>query len=171
MKRIPVTPRSDYREKIEALGFDFHGDYWREEAYYRFTAEETACLEEATNEAYRLYCEAAQFIIEDNPEFMERALNIPKEIGERIRASWGADELSLYGRFDFILAKDGTRKYWSSMLIHRLLCLKHLLSNGNGKRMFFRNATSLMVFMKDWCSHGKIFSPKRRDSFCWCIRE
>ena len=30
MKRIPVTPRSDYREKIEALGFDFHGDYWRE---------------------------------------------------------------------------------------------------------------------------------------------
>ena len=46
MKRIPVTPRSDYREKIEALGFDFHGDYWREEAYYRFTAEETACLEE-----------------------------------------------------------------------------------------------------------------------------
>ena len=56
MKRIPVTPRSDYREKIEALGFDFHGDYWREEAYYRFTAEETACLEEATNEAYRLYC-------------------------------------------------------------------------------------------------------------------
>ena len=54
MKRIPVTPRSDYREKIEALGFDFHGDYWREEAYYRFTAEETACLEEATNEAYRL---------------------------------------------------------------------------------------------------------------------
>lgn len=47
MKRIPVTPRSDYREKIEALGFDFHGDYWREEAYYRFTAEETACLEEA----------------------------------------------------------------------------------------------------------------------------
>ena len=127
MKRIPVTPRLDYREKIEALGFDFHGDYWREEAYYRFTAEETACLEEATNEAYRLYCEAAQFIIEDNPEFMERALNIPKEIGERIRAS----------------------------------CLRHLLSNGNGKRMFFRNATSLMVFMKDWCSHGKIFSPKK----------
>lgn len=39
MKRIPVTPRLDYREKIEALGFDFHGDYWREEAYYHFTAE------------------------------------------------------------------------------------------------------------------------------------
>ena len=54
MKRIPVTPRLDYREKIEALGFDFHGDYWREEAYYHFTAEETACLEEATNSLLRI---------------------------------------------------------------------------------------------------------------------
>ena len=31
MERKYVTPRADYREKIEALGFDFHGDYWREE--------------------------------------------------------------------------------------------------------------------------------------------
>lgn len=161
MKRIPVTPRLDYREKIEALGFDFHGDYWREEAYYHFTAEETACLEEATNEAYHLYCEAAQFIIEDNPEFMERALNIPKEIGERIRASWDADELSLYGRFDFILAKDGAPKILEFNADTPTSCLRHLLSNGNGKKMFFRNATSLMAFMKDWCSHGKIFSPKK----------
>ena len=54
-----MTPRSDYREKIEALGFDFHGDYWREEAYYRFTPAEIERLEEATREAYRMYCEAA----------------------------------------------------------------------------------------------------------------
>ena len=91
MKRIPVTPRSDYREKIGSAGLDFHGDYWREERYYRFTAEETACLGEATNEAYCLYCEVAQFIIEDNPEFMERALNIPKEIAS-VSVLLGADE-------------------------------------------------------------------------------
>ena len=40
MKRMPVIPRLDYKEKIEALGFDFHGDYWREEAYYCFTTGE-----------------------------------------------------------------------------------------------------------------------------------
>lgn len=136
-----------------------------------FTAEETACLEEATNEAYHLYCEAAQFIIEDNPEFMERALNIPKEIGERIRASWGADELSLYGRFDFILAKDGTPKILEFNADTPTSLLEASVIQWQWKEDVFRNATSLMVFMKDWCSHGKIFSPKRRDSFCWCIRE
>lgn len=110
MKRLPVTPRPGYREKIEALGFDFHGDYWREEAYYSFTADEVARLEDATNEAYRMYCEAARFIIEDYPEFMERILNIPSEVCERIRESWEADELSLYGRFDFMMDKDGIPK-------------------------------------------------------------
>lgn len=110
MKRLPVTPRPGYREKIEALGFDFHGDYWREEAYYCFTADEVARLEVATNEAYRMYCEAARFIIEDYPEFMERILNIPSEVCERIRESWEADELSLYGRFDFMMDKDGIPK-------------------------------------------------------------
>lgn len=110
MKRLPVTPRPGYREKIEALGFDFHGDYWREEAYYSFTADEVARLEDATTEAYRMYCEAARFIIEDYPEFMERILNIPSEVCERIRESWEADELSLYGRFDFMMDKDDIPK-------------------------------------------------------------
>ena len=110
MKRIPITPRPGYQEKIEELGFDFHGDYWREEAYYSFTADEIARLEEATNEAYRMYCEAARFIIEDIPDFMEHTLKLPPEICERIRESWDADELSLYGRFDFMLDKEGTPK-------------------------------------------------------------
>ena len=85
MERINVTPRADYKEKIEALGFDFHGDYWREEACYRFTTAEIEQLEEATREAYRMYCEAAEYIISEKPEFMERMLQIPPEICKRIR--------------------------------------------------------------------------------------
>lgn len=107
MERINVTPRSDYKEKIEALGFDFHGDYWREEACYRFTTAEIEQLEEATREAYRMYCEAAEYIISEKPEFMERMLQIPPEICKRIRESWDQDELSLYGRFDFLLDERG----------------------------------------------------------------
>ena len=80
MERKYVTPRADYREKIEALGFDFHGDYWREEAYYQFTSDEIGRLEEATAEAYRMYCEAAGYIIEKEPEWMERFLQLPPEI-------------------------------------------------------------------------------------------
>lgn len=99
--KIQYDPRSDYREKIEAIGFDFHGDYWREEAYYRFTPAEIERLEEATREAYRMYCEAAEYIISEKPDFMERMLQIPAEVCERICESWNRDELSLYGRFDF----------------------------------------------------------------------
>ena len=107
MERFNMTPRSDYREKIEALGFDFHGDYWREEAYYRFTPAEIERLEEATREAYRMYCDAVEYILNDQPEFMERILQLPPEICERIRRSWDEDELSLYGRFDFLVDKSG----------------------------------------------------------------
>lgn len=102
-----VAPRPGYREKIEALGFDFHGDYWREEACYRLSSNEVEMLETATAEAYRMYCDAVEYILNDQSEFMERILQLPPEICERIRRSWDEDELSLYGRFDFLVDKSG----------------------------------------------------------------
>lgn len=107
MERVSVAPRPGYREKIEALGFDFHGDYWREEACYRLSSNEVEMLETATAEAYRMYCDAVEYILNDQPEFMERILQLPPEICERIRRSWDEDELSLYGRFDFLVDKSG----------------------------------------------------------------
>lgn len=107
MERLTVTPRAGYKEKIEELGFDFHGEYWKEEACYRFTPSEIETVEKATAEAYRMYCEAVQYIIEERPEFMTRLLQIPPEVCERIRDSWNQDELSLYGRFDFMLDGQG----------------------------------------------------------------
>lgn len=38
---------------------------------------------------------------------MERMLQIPAEVCERICESWNRDELSLYGRFDFLLDEKG----------------------------------------------------------------
>lgn len=107
MERFFVAPRPGYREKIEALGFDFHGDYWREEACYRLSSNEVEMLETATAEAYRMYCDAVEYILNDQSEFMERILQLPPEICERIRRSWDEDELSLYGRFDFLVDKSG----------------------------------------------------------------
>lgn len=107
MERVFVAPRPGYREKIEALGFDFHGDYWREEACYRLSSNEVEMLETATAEAYRMYCDAVEYILNDQSEFMERILQLPPEICERIRRSWDEDELSLYGRFDFLVDKSG----------------------------------------------------------------
>lgn len=107
MKRHLIKPRADYQKKIEELGFDFHGDYWREEAYYSFSASEIDSLEVATAEAYRMYCDTAAYLIEEKPELLERYLQLPPEVVERIRDSWDRDELSLYGRFDFLIDREG----------------------------------------------------------------
>lgn len=107
MKRHLIKPRADYQKKIEELGFDFHGDYWREEAYYSFSASEIDSLEVATAEAYRMYCGTAAYLIEEKPELLERYLQLPPEVVERIRDSWDRDELSLYGRFDFLIDREG----------------------------------------------------------------
>ena len=48
MERIPITPRPNYQEKIELLGFDFHASYWKEEAYYHLRTDEVDKLEKAT---------------------------------------------------------------------------------------------------------------------------
>lgn len=33
MIRYNINPRQDYKEKIEKIGFNFHTDYWRENAF------------------------------------------------------------------------------------------------------------------------------------------
>lgn len=103
MKRIVQSPRNDFREKIESLGFDFHQDYWLENACYEFSSEEIGILEEASRECYNMYCEAVERVIRAD-RFDD--LCIPRNIVDFIKTSWEEDDLSLYGRFDF--AFDGT---------------------------------------------------------------
>lgn len=110
MERISITPRPDYQEKIEQLGFDYHSSYWKEEAYYRLRSDEVEKIETATEQAYKMICEAARVVIEERQEWLERVLKIPPHIYRRIRYSWDQDEPSLYGRFDFTIAPDGTPK-------------------------------------------------------------
>ena len=170
MERVPVVPRSGYREKIEALGFDFHGDYWREEACYHFTAREIEQLETATAEAYRMYCEAAAYLIEEKPEWMERALGLPREVCERIRDSWDADELSLYGRFDFLLDRNGIPK----ILEFNADTPTSLLEASVIQKMSVRSMTSTTAFTKDWCNRGRIFSRKEERYIlpvCWITQK
>ena len=158
MERKYVTPRADYREKIEALGFDFHGDYWREEAYYRFTSDEIERLEKATAEAYRMYCEAAGYIIEKDPEWMERFLRLPLEVCRRIRESWDADELSLYGRFDFMLDEKGVPRILEFNADTPTSLLEASVIQWQWKKRSFRSLTSITASTRDWSSRGKILS-------------
>lgn len=98
MKRVQISPRLNYKEKINELGFNFDSNYWLENAYYEFSESEILEIEKASNECYGMYIEAVEHIIKKN---LWDKLHIPKFIVKKIIDSWDKDDLSLYGRFDF----------------------------------------------------------------------
>ena len=105
-----------------------------------------------------MYCEAAEYIISEKPDFMERMLQIPAEVCERICESWNRDELSLYGRFDFLLDEKGVPRILELMQIRLHPCSKRQSFSGSGKKNVFLNVTNITVFMKVWFNRGKIYS-------------
>jgi glutathionylspermidine synthase len=100
-----ITPRADWREKFEALGFSFHsedGGYWDESACYRFSTTEIDEIEAAAQELHRLALAAVKHVIENG---RAGELKVAPPQAALIEQSWHANEPSLYGRFD--LAYDG----------------------------------------------------------------
>ena len=108
MQRISLAPRPDWIAKVEALGFDWHSvpetehpSYWDESAYWKLTADEVDRLEAATEELHAMCIEAAGQAVERGllPHFgfSETAIALIEESWRRR----DADQLSIYGRFDF----------------------------------------------------------------------
>ena len=100
MERIAITPRPDWKEKVEKLGFLFHSTdalYWDESVCYQFTVAEIDVLEAATNELHRICLEAVQHVIDAN---LFSRFGIPDRFIPLVKASWEREDLSLYGRFD-----------------------------------------------------------------------
>lgn len=108
--RVRITPRPNWQEKVEEIGFDWHTvdhvPYWDESAYWQFTSEEVDTLEAATNEGYQMILDAIGHVIESKqlPLF-----GYDDETIKLIEDSWEkSDDLPhLYGRFDF--AFDGVQ--------------------------------------------------------------
>src|ERR1700676_1678114 len=106
--RLPViresrSPRPNWREDCEAVGFSFHsmdGVYWDESHCYRFTADEIDELEAATRDLHQLSLAAVEYIVTDD-RFEQLA--IAPGFADRIRASWKARDPALAGRFDLAL--------------------------------------------------------------------
>lgn len=105
MQRILKTPRPDWQNRVEDLGFSFHtleGIYWDESAYYKIDYYQVETLETATVELYDMCLEAVQHVIDNK---LYDKLGIPKQFVSYIEQSWNDDHPSVYGRFDF--AYDG----------------------------------------------------------------
>ncbi len=104
MERINSRARPDYGKKLEAIGLSFWqwDNYWKEDVCYRFNAAQIDEIEAATVELHRICVLAAEHAIEQN---RLSELQIPQAFHAAIKASFEADDFSLYGRFD--LAYDG----------------------------------------------------------------
>ena len=104
MRRIPLTPRPDWKQKAEAVGFTWHHAdgrlYWDERACYAFSlAQVEDHIEAATAELHRLCLDLVAEVVESDG-LMAR-LAIPEASRDVVAASWRNREPSLYGRFDF----------------------------------------------------------------------
>ncbi len=114
MERLPVTPRADWRARVERdLGFVFHtidgAPYWDETVCYRFTAAEIDEIEAATEELEQMALALVDKVVQTGEEAFER-LRIPRVAWEAIAGSWHANERNLYGRFDLAYRGDGPPK-------------------------------------------------------------
>lgn len=103
MERKYCTPRQNYQKIVEDLGLYYHQDYWLENAYYQFKCQEIEEIEKASNECYKMYCQAVEACLYDDKKM--DLLCIPPDIRPAIIRSWEEDDLSLYGRFDFAFVK------------------------------------------------------------------
>ena len=107
MKLQKLEPLTD--EYLESIGFVWHTDednssYVSDEVIEISEAEADAYYE-ATNELYDMFCEAGEYVIE-NDLFHE--LNIPFNLVEIIKESWESDvHWHLYSRFDLAGGLDG----------------------------------------------------------------
>jgi glutathionylspermidine synthase len=109
MQRNTTTPRNNWQQAVEKLGFGFHTTdvpYWDESAYYSFTIQEINTIEKATEQLWQMSVEAVQYVI-DNQLFSQFC--IPENFVDHIKNSWDNDYPSIYGRFDLAYA-DGQIK-------------------------------------------------------------
>ncbi len=104
MRRIEVTPRPDWRERCDAVGFSFYDleseggrPYWSESAAYVFTSGEIELIEAATKELFDRCMDAVEHVVRHR-RFDE--FGIPARFHELVRASWDDDDPTVYGRFD-----------------------------------------------------------------------
>ncbi|MEA3290404.1 MAG: glutathionylspermidine synthase family protein, partial [Campylobacterota bacterium] len=94
---------------LESIGFTWHTDIdkssYISDEVVTITEQEAEGYYNAANELYDMYCEAAQYVIDNN---LFHELDIPFNLVEIIKASWDNDvHWHLYGRFDLAGGIDG----------------------------------------------------------------
>lgn len=109
MKRITITPRNNWQNVVETLGFGFHTTnvpYWDESVYYEMEMDEITFIEKATAELWDLSLGAVQHVMDER---LYAKFGIPEWVIPQIEKSWMEDHPAIYGRFD-LCYKNGQLK-------------------------------------------------------------
>lgn len=101
MQVTPLKPITN--DDLEKLGLSWHTDAdstpYIEPEMVEISEEESEAFYEAGNELYDMFCEAAQYVIDEKLYF---ELDIPNSLIPMIEQSWEEEvHWHLYGRFDF----------------------------------------------------------------------
>jgi glutathionylspermidine synthase len=102
MRRERITPRPDWKSRLESVGLNYHTDddgtpCWREDAHYRFSMAEVLGIERAVQDLQAMCTQAVAHVLEHD---RFQPYGIPPALIPAIRESWERDEVSIYGRFD-----------------------------------------------------------------------
>jgi glutathionylspermidine synthase len=103
MERRQVTPRPDWRRRVEEVGLVYHtideqDSCWDESVAYELSAAEIDTIETATEELHARCLEAVEHVA-GSREVMDRLL-IPRPFQDYLVRSWRRRDPHLYGRFD-----------------------------------------------------------------------
>ena len=102
MKRINLTPRTNWQSLVEKQGFLYHTTddkpYWDESVAYEFTQDQINMIESATNELHDMALATVDYVISTNKL---NELRVPENYHSAIKESWQKGTLPLYGRMDF----------------------------------------------------------------------
>lgn len=151
MRRLTLTPRSDWRTKAEEVGFVWHSTdatYWDESAAYAFTLDEIDDdLEPAAETLHAMCLDLVREAVAD--EALLKQLAIPEAHWDFVAASWRASEPSLYGRFDFAYDGSGPPKLYEY--------------NADTPTSAFEAATFQWLWLEDMLASGAL--PLGTDQF------
>lgn len=117
MIRKTFNKRSNYSEKLDEIGFQYHrvvssdGEiYWTEGVAYEFTLEEIERIEAVSEDLHGMCLETVEEIIESGDYPVEFAFNDTAK--SLIDNSWRNNDFHIYGRFDLFIDPDGEVKMY-----------------------------------------------------------
>lgn len=117
MLRKNFKKRTDYHQRLDEIGFQYHNvissdqaEYWTEGIAYEFTLKQIEEIETVSESLHEMCLETIGNIIETGDYPVQFGLS--NESKSLIEHSWNNEDLHIYGRFDLLVENSGAIKMY-----------------------------------------------------------